>query len=137
MKLYETVFIVRQDATQAQVESLAQDYAKIIRSFGGDVLKTEFCGLRTLAYKIKKNRKGHYVLMNISADHKAVLEMERIMKINESLLRTLTVRVESHDPNPSALIQQKNFQMDKARSYDDQEESGYAAKEPYTPRERA
>ena len=84
MKLYETVFIVRQDATPAQVETLTQDYTKVIRSLGGEVNKTEFCGLRSLAYKIKKNGKGHYVLMNITADHKAIAEMERLMKLNES-----------------------------------------------------
>ncbi len=119
MRLYETVFIVRQDATPAQVESLTQDYTKVIRSLGGDVNKTEFCGLRALAYKIKKNGKGHYVLMNITADHKAISEMERLMKLNESLLRHMTVSVEAHDPNPSALMQQRGFSTDRARSYDD------------------
>lgn len=133
MNLYETVFIVRQDATQAQVESLAQDYAKIIRSFGGEVHKTEFCGLRTLAYKIKKNKRGHYVLMNIAADHKAIQEMERIMKINEGLLRHMTIRVENHETTPSALMQQRNFQMGRDRSFDsdrhDQDDESFTEKE--------
>ena len=132
MKLYETVFVIRQDATTAQVESLAQDYTKIIRGLGGEVHKTEFCGLRTLAYKIKKNQKGHYVLMNIAADHKAILEMERIMKLNESMLRFMTISVEAHDPNPSSLMQQRNFQADRGRSYDDDHEEST-----YTPREKA
>lgn len=134
MKLYENVFIVRQDATQAQVEALAQDYTKIIRSFGGEVHKTEFCGLRTLAYKIKKNKKGHYVLMNISSDHKGILEMERIMKLNENLLRYMTLSVEAHDPNPSPLMQQRNFSADRARSYDDDQEDSFAPK--HTVREK-
>ena len=101
MNFYETVFIIRQDSTPAQVESLAQDYTRIIRELGGEVSKTEFCGLRTLAYAIKKNRKGHYVLMNIHASPAGVTEMERVMKLNENVLRHLTVRVEVLDPNPS------------------------------------
>lgn len=122
MKLYETVFIVRQDVTPNQVESLAQDYTKIIRDSGGEVAKTEFCGLRTLAYQIKKNTKGHYVLMNIKAKPEIVTEVERQMKLNESVLRFLTIKVEAHDPNPSSLMQQKNFNPDRSRSYDDDQD---------------
>jgi small subunit ribosomal protein S6 len=130
MKLYETVFIVRQDATSAQVEALTQDYTKVIRNLGGEVNKTEFCGLRPLAYKIKKNGRGHYVLMNITADYKAIAEMERLMKINESILRFMSVNVEAHDPNPSSLMQQKGFSMDRSRSYDDdQEEPSFRRRE--------
>lgn len=122
MNLYETVFIVRQDSTSAQVESLAQDYIKVIRDHGGEVSKTEFCGLRTLAYPIKKNKKGHYVLMNVQSAPAGVNEMERLMKLNENVLRHLSVRVEALDPNPSPLMQQKNFQMDRARSFDDDQD---------------
>lgn len=122
MNLYETVFIVRQDATANQVETLTQDYTKIIRDNGGDVAKTEFCGLRTLAYPIKKNTKGHYVLMNVKAASDVVKEVERQMKLNENVLRHLTVRVEAHDPNPSALMQQKNYNPDRSRSYDDSDD---------------
>ena len=122
MNLYETVFIVRQDATANQVETLTQDYTKIIRDNRGDVAKTEFCGLRTLAYPIKKNTKGHYVLMNVKAESDVVKEVERQMKLNENVLRHLTVRVEAHDPNPSALMQQKNYNPDRSRSYDDSDD---------------
>lgn len=122
MNFYETVFIVRQDSTPAQVESLAQDYTKVIRDHSGEVSKTEFCGLRTLAYQIKKNKKGHYVLMNIQSSPEGVVEMERLMKLNENVLRYLTVRVEALDPNPSPLMQQKNFQLDRARAFDDDQE---------------
>lgn len=122
MKLYETVFIVRQDATPNQVETLAQDYTKIIRDNGGDVAKTEFCGLRSLAYPIKKNGKGHYVLMNIKAKADVVKEVERQMRLNENVLRYLTVTVEAHDPNPSPLMQQKNFNPDRNRGYDDSQD---------------
>jgi small subunit ribosomal protein S6 len=122
MKLYETVFIVRQDATPNQVETLAQDYTKIIRDNDGDVAKTEFCGLRSLAYPIKKNSKGHYVLMNIKATADVVKEVERQMRLNENVLRYLTVAVEAHDPNPSPLMQQKNFNPDRNRGYDDSQD---------------
>lgn len=122
MNFYETVFIVRQDSTPAQVESLAQDYTKIIRDHSGEVSKTEFCGLRALAYPIKKNKKGHYVLMNLQASPEGVTEMERMMKLNENVLRHMTVRVEELDPNPSALMQQKNFQPDRSRSFDDDQD---------------
>lgn len=122
MNVYETVFIVRQDATPAQVETLTNDYTKIIRDRGGEVSKTEFCGLRNLAYRIKKNRKGHYVLMNVSANSDAINEVERVMKINENILRFLTVRVDAHDPNPSSLMQQRNYQSDRPRSFDDDQD---------------
>lgn len=122
MNLYETVFIVRQDSTSAQVEALAQDYIKVIRDHGGEVSKTEFCGLRTLAYPIKKNKKGHYVLMNVQSIPAGINEMERLMKLNENILRHLSVRVEALDPNPSPLMQQKNFQIDRARSFDDEQD---------------
>lgn len=122
MNFYETVFIVRQDSTPAQVESLTQDYTKIIRDHGGEVSKTEFCGLRTLAYRVKKNRKGHYVLMNVQSSPAGVAEMERLMKLNENVLRHLTVRVEALDPNPSPLMQQKNFQADRARTFNDDQD---------------
>lgn len=122
MNFYETVFIVRQDSTPAQVESLTQDYTKIIRDHGGEVSKTEFCGLRTLAYRVKKNRKGHYVLMNVQSSPAGIAEMERLMKLNENVLRHLTVSVEALDPNPSPLMQQKNFQPDRARAFDDDQD---------------
>lgn len=122
MNFYETVFIVRQDSTPAQVESLTQDYTKIIRDHGGEVSKTEFCGLRTLAYRVKKNRKGHYVLMNVQSSSAGIAEMERLMKLNENVLRHLTVRVEALDPNPSPLMQQKNFQPDRARTFGDDQD---------------
>lgn len=119
MNFYENVFIVRQDATTNQVEALVSDYTKIIKDFGGEVSKTEFCGLRNLAYKIKKNRKGHYVLMNLTCKPEAITEMERVMKLNESILRFLTLRMEALDPNPSALMQQRNYREDRYRGFDE------------------
>jgi len=108
MALYESVFIARQDVSAAQVEQLAETFSGIIRDNGGEVAKTEHWGLKTLAYKIKKNRKGHYVLMNLDAPAAAVAEMERNMAINEDVLRVLTVRVDKLDPGPSAMMQRRD-----------------------------
>jgi len=107
MALYECVLIARQDISAAQAEQLGEQFAQIIRDNGGQVTKTEQWGLKTLTYKIKKNRKGHYVLFNLDAPAAAVLEMERNMSINEDVLRYMTVRVEKLDPNPSAMMQSR------------------------------
>jgi small subunit ribosomal protein S6 len=127
MKLYESVFIVRQDVTAAQVESLTQNYVKLIRDEGGEVSKTEFIGLRNLAYTIKKNKKGHYVLMNISANPSTILEMERLMKLNEDIIRYMTLTTESHDNTPSPLMQQKHYKDDRSRYADEEFEDDVAA----------
>ena len=111
-RFYETIFIARQDITANQVESLAKQYTSIIKEYGGEVTKTEFCGLRNLAYKIKKNRKGHYVLMNVEVKSEGIQEMERQMKINEDVLRYLSVRLEKLDNAPSALMQNRSFRED-------------------------
>ncbi|MBM3468735.1 MAG: 30S ribosomal protein S6 [Alphaproteobacteria bacterium] len=121
MNFYETVFIARQDLTNAQVEALANIFTQIIKSQGGEVSKTEFCGLRNLAYKIKKNKKGHYVLMNISSAPAAIGEMERQMKLNEDILRHLTVRVEALDPNPSKLMQ-RSYNDDRSRGFEEEQD---------------
>ena len=97
MPLYETVFIARQDMTPAQVDELTTSLSKIITDGEGKIEKTDNWGLRSLAYRIKKNRKGYYVLMNIDAPAPAVLEMERVIRLNEDVLRHMTVRVESFD----------------------------------------
>ena len=107
MSLYECVFIARQDVSATQVDSLTETFQNVITESGGSIGKTENWGLRTIAYKIKKNRKGHYVLMNIDAHSDAVLEMERQMRINEDILRYLTLRVDEHDTEPSAIMRNK------------------------------
>jgi small subunit ribosomal protein S6 len=114
MALYEHVFIARQDISPAQVETLTTEFTKIITDHEGKVGKTEYCGLRPFSYPIKKNRKGHYVVININAPHEAVQEMERSMRINEDILRFLTVRVDIHEEAPSALFQQSRSYIDKA-----------------------
>ncbi len=107
MSLYECVFIARQDVSAAQVESLSEIFQNVITESGGSIGKIENWGLRNIAYKIKKNRKGHYVLLNIDSHSKAVLEMERQMRNNEDILRYLTLRVEEHDTEPSAIMRNK------------------------------
>jgi len=107
MPFYESVFIARQDIPATQVETLTTEFAGIIQSNGGKVLKTEQWGLRNLAYRINKNKKGHYVLFNLDAPPAAVAEMERNMKINEDILRFMTVSVEELEEGPSAMLRKE------------------------------
>jgi small subunit ribosomal protein S6 len=107
MPFYENVFIARQDISSAQAEALADTYANLIAELGGKVTKKEHWGLRNIAYRIKKNRKGHYVLLNIDAPAAAVTEMERQMRLSEDVLRYLTVRVEALEEGPSAMLQSR------------------------------
>jgi small subunit ribosomal protein S6 len=104
---YESVFLVRADVSSQQVEALAKSFTDIIVDNGGSVTKTEHWGLRTLAYRIKKNRKAHYVMFNIDAPPAAILEMERNMRLNEDVLRTLTLRVDELEEEPSAILAAK------------------------------
>ncbi len=108
MPFYENVFIARQDVSAAQVEALAEGFAGIVAQFGGKVTKREYWGLRNLAYRVKKNRKGHYMLFNLDATPAAVNELERNMRINEDVLRYLTVRVEALEEGPSAVMQNRD-----------------------------
>ena len=107
MALYEHVFIARQDVSQQQVEALTEQFSTVIKENGGQIGKTEYWGLRNLAFKVKKNRKGHYQLINIDAPHAAVAEMERQMGISDDILRFITVRVEEHETEPSAMLQNR------------------------------
>jgi small subunit ribosomal protein S6 len=107
MPLYETVLIARQDISSTQVDALADNFTTILSENGGQVSKREYWGLRNLTYRIKKNRKGHYVLFNIDAPPAAVSEMERTMRINEDVLRYLTIRVDQHEEGPSAIMQNR------------------------------
>ena len=104
MALYENVFIARQDVPTTQVETLTNQFAELVTSLGGTVSKKEYWGLRSLTYRIKKNRKGHYTLLNIDAPSAAVKEMERTMSINEDIIRFLTVRVDALEEGPSAIM---------------------------------
>ena len=115
MALYEHVFLARQDVTSQQVEELLEQYKTVITENGGTVGKTEYWGLRPLAYRISKNRKAHFTLVNIDAPSAAVVEMERQMRINEDILRILTVRVEGLDAEPSVMMQKRDRDERKER----------------------
>ena len=108
MAFYEHVIIARQDISAAQVEALTADFSKIIEDNGGTVAKNEYWGLKSLAYKIKKNRKGHYVLLNLDAPHAAVFEMERLERLNEDILRTMTIRVDELEEGESVVVRQRS-----------------------------
>ena len=113
MSLYECVFIARQDISATQVEGLVSQFSGIIEEGGGKVASSEMWGLRGLAYRIKKNRKGHYVLLNLDAPSPAVQEMERIMRLNEDVIRYLTVRVEALEEGPSIVMQSRHSRDDR------------------------
>ena len=115
MPLYECVFIARQDVSGTQVETLTETFANIITENGGSVPKREYWGLKNLSYRIKKNRKGHYALMNIDAPATAVKEMERQMGINEDVLRLMTIRVDALEEGPSAVMQGRGTRDERPR----------------------
>ena len=104
MAYYETVFIARQDISVAQVDDLTKVFNEVINENGGKIINTENWGLRTLAYRIKKNRRGHYVMSHIDAPAKAIHEMERQMRINEDILRYLTMKVDAFEDGPSLML---------------------------------
>ena len=104
MPFYENVFVARQDLSAQQVEAMGDALSQVIETAGGKVTKKEYWGLRTLAYRIKKNRKGHYMLLNVDAPAPAIAEAERTLRINEDVLRFLTVKVEALEEGPSAMM---------------------------------
>ena len=107
MPLYENVFIARQDVSSQQVDTMTEEFTKLVADNGGAVAKTEYWGVRGLTYRIKKNRKGHYVLMNLDAPSDAVLELERNMRLHEDIIRYMTVRVDELEEGPSAMMQSR------------------------------
>ena len=108
MALYEHIFLARQDITAQQVDALVEQYKGVIESFGGKVGRVENWGLKSLTYRIKKNRKAHYALMDIDAPAAAVHEIERQMRINEDVLRYMTIAVDAHEEGPSAMLQKRD-----------------------------
>ncbi len=147
MPLYECVFIARNDVTQQQVDAIATQ----LEGEGGAVKKREYWGLRSLAYRIKKNRKGHYMLLGLDAKPASITEMERQLRINEDILRFMTVRIEAIDEAPSAILSRKSDDRERGfrgpkpagrfesgrgrRGYDDREE--FRAREEFRPDETA
>jgi small subunit ribosomal protein S6 len=115
MPLYEHVFLARQDASTQQVEELTTQMTGIVEGLGGKITKTENWGVRSLTYRMNKNRKAHFVLLNIDAPSAAVTEIERQERISEDVIRYLTVRVEEHEEGPSAMMRK----ADRDRERDD------------------
>jgi small subunit ribosomal protein S6 len=137
MPLYETVVIARSEITQAQAEAVADQMTTQLESDGGAVKKREYWGLRGLAYRIKKNRKGHYMLLGIEAASPAVVEMERQLTLNEDVLRFMTIRIDEISEEPSVILSRKSddkergfrgpkpagrFETGRKRGYDEREE---------------
>ena len=105
MRLYESVFIARQDVSTTQVENLTKEFSAIIESGGGKIHKHEYWGLRTLAYRVKKNRKGHYVMLNLETTPETLAEYERIMGLNEDVLRFMNITIDEVLEDPSIMMQ--------------------------------
>ena len=137
MPLYECVFIARNDVTQQQVEAVADTIGTDLEAEGGAVQKREYWGLRSLAYRVKKNRKGHYMLLGLNAQPAFITEMERRLGLNEDVLRFMTLRVEEITEEPSAILSRKSddrersfrgpkpagrFESGRKRGFDDREE---------------
>jgi small subunit ribosomal protein S6 len=114
MPLYEHIYLARQDVSPQQVEELTNNLTEVLSQGGGKVTKNEYWGLKSLSYRIKKNRKAHYSLLNIDAPAPAVAEMERQMRINEDILRFMTVRVDELEEGPSAMLQKRDRDDDRS-----------------------
>jgi small subunit ribosomal protein S6 len=121
MPLYEHVFLARQDLAQAQVDALAENATKIIADNGGKVVKTETWGLRGLAYRIAKNRKAHYVMLDIEAPAPAMAELERQTGINEDVIRFMTIRVDTHEKGPSVMMRKQDRERTRGPRRDEME----------------
>ena len=123
MPFYENVFIARQDRSPTQVDTLADTFTAIVTEKGGTVKKRESWGLRNLSFRIRKNRKGHYVLFNLDAPPEAIVEMERNMRLNEDVIRFLTVRVDELEEGPSAVLQKRDDRGE--RGFGDRDRGGF------------
>ncbi|MFK4873922.1 MULTISPECIES: 30S ribosomal protein S6 [unclassified Novosphingobium] len=115
MALYEHVFLARQDLSQAQVDALAAAATEIVETNQGKVTKTETWGLKNLAYKIKRNRKAHFVMLNIEASGDVVAELERQTQINEDVIRYVTIRVDEHEAGPSVMMRKSDRERTRRR----------------------
>ena len=127
MALYEHIFVARQDVSSQQVEDLQTMITQIITENGGKITKTEYWGIKPLAYRVKKNRKGHYSLLNIDAPHEAVAEMERRISLSDDIIRHLTLRVDAHEDGDSVQLRSKNRDEQRNASDDDNEAASETA----------
>src|SRR4051794_11655651 len=129
MPLYEHIFMARQDVTSQQVEAMVDQYKGVIEGNGGKVEKTEMWGVKSLAYRIKKNRKAHFTMFNLDAPAPAVAEMERQMRINENILRFLTIRVDELESEPSVMMQKRDRDERKDRERRERDGGGFEGEE--------
>jgi small subunit ribosomal protein S6 len=113
MPLYEHVYLARQDVSAQQVDELTAQFKGVIEQMGGKVAKTEYWGVKSLSYRMRKNRKAHFTLMNVEAPSAALTEVERLQRLNEDILRYLTVRVETHEEGPSAMMRKADRDRDR------------------------
>jgi len=113
MPLYEHVYLARQDASAQQVEELTAQLKGVVEGLAGSVAKTEYWGVKSLSYRLRKNRKAHFTLMNIDAPPPAINEIERLERLNEDVLRYLTLRVEEHEQGPSAMMRRAERDRDR------------------------
>ena len=125
MALYESVIIGRQDLTNSQFETLIDEFISVIKSHDGEIKKTEYWGIRNLAYKINKNRKAHYYMLNISSSPETISEYERLLGLHEDIIRFLTVKIDKVDENPSLLM---NNKVDRHRNESDSDNIDIASK---------
>ena len=125
MPLYEHIFMARQDVTPQQVEAMVDQYKGVIEQNGGKVEKTEMWGVKSLAYRIKKNRKAHFTMFNLNAPAPAVAEMERQMRINEDILRFMTIKVEELETEPSVMMQKRDRDERKDRERRERDGGGF------------
>jgi len=113
MPLYEHVYLARQDLTAQQVDELTAQFKAVIEQMGGSLANTEYWGVKTLSYRLRKNRKAHFTLMNVDAPAAAIAEVERQQRLNEDILRQLTVRVDEHETGPSAMMRKADRERDR------------------------
>jgi len=132
MPLYEHVFLARQDLSAQQVEELTAQYKSVIEQMGGKIAKSEYWGVKSLTYRMRKNRKAHFTLMNVDAPAAAIAEMERQQRINEDILRQLTIRVEEHEAEPSAMMRKADRDRDRddrRGGFGDRDRGGFGDRE--------
>ncbi len=113
MPLYEHVMIARQDLSNTQAEGLIEHFGSVLADNGGKLLENEYWGVKTMAYKINKNRKGHYALLRTDAPAPAIQEMERLMRLHEDVMRVLTIKVDAHEDGPSVQMQKREERGDR------------------------
>ena len=132
MPLYEHVFLARQDLSAQQVEELTAQYKGVIEQMGGKIAKSEYWGVKSLTYRMRKNRKAHFTLMNVDAPSAAIAEVERQQRINEDILRQLTIRVDEHEAEPSAMMRKADRDRDRddrRGGFGDRDRGGFGDRE--------